>query len=1038
MRKTNSLFQITFLALIIFFMSAMSVMGQEIIIRGNIIDSNGEPLIGATVTMKGDSKVLTVSDFDGNFVLHVPRKNVVLVISYVGMLTREVTVSGTAPVKIMMKDNAHTLNETVVVGYGHQKKISVVGAITQTTGKVLERAGGVTSLGEALTGNLPGVITYNSTGVPGGEDPKIVIRTQSSWNNSDPLVLVDGIERPMNTVDISSVESISVLKDASATAVYGVRGANGVILITTKRGKEGKALVQVKANWTVKTVSKLPQKYDAYDTFLLRNTTIERELPISSSGWSDYKPMAIINKYRYPANSQEWDRYPNVNWEKYLFRNAAFSYNSSVNVSGGSALVRYFTAIDFVHEGDMLKHFSNDRGYQSGYSYNRINVRSNLDFNLTKTTVFSLNLFGSNGQRTLPWGADDSGDNGSWVSAYKTAPDAMRPVYSNGIWGWYAPRNADVPNSAYNLATSGLEKRTDNQITTDFILNQNLNMITKGLSFKGDISMDYRFRETQRGINDQYNSTSQRMWVDPDTGEIKYETQMNSGTQLDPSNSSGWSSEAGSVNMGSTYRKMYYSLQLNYDRTFGKHSITGLGLFSRENYATGSEFRHYREDWVFRVTYNYALRYFAEINGAYNGSEKFGPDYRFAFFPSLSGGWLLSEEPFMKKIKFLDMLKFRASWGKIGDDNVGGRWLYEDQWSYGGNTELGEIPSNTPYTYYTLSSLGNSSVHWETVEKRDFGIDYSFLSGAIQGSVDIYNDNRSNILISGGSRSIPSYFGMNPPMANLGKVSSHGYELELKLNHQFINGIRLWSNLNMTHGVNKVKFRDDPKLKPAYQKSAGHAIGQTMSYINNGYLASWDDLAGSTAWETNNSAKLPGDYSIVDFNGDGVINSDDRAPYQYSSIPQNTYNASLGIEWKGFSCFVQFYGVNNVTREVTFPTFQNSSDVAYIEGSYWTKDGNGDLPYPRWTTNTNDAASGTRYLYDGSYIRLKNAEIAYTFTGRWIEKIGMRSCRVYLNGDNLWLWTKMPDDRESNFSGGSSSGAYPTSRRFNLGFDITL
>jgi hypothetical protein len=279
---------------------------------------------------------------------------------------------------------------------------------------------------------------------------------------------------------------------------------------------------------------------------------------------------------------------------------------------------------------------------------------------------------------------------------------------------------------------------------------------------------------------------------------------------------------------------------------------------------------------------------------------------------------------------------------------------------------------------------------------------------------------------------------MNPPMANLGKVSSHGYELELKLNHQFINGIRLWSNLNMTHGVNKVKFRDDPKLKPAYQKSAGHAIGQTMSYINNGYLASWDDLAGSTAWETNNSAKLPGDYSIVDFNGDGVINSDDRAPYQYSSIPQNTYNASLGIEWKGFSCFVQFYGVNNVTREVTFPTFQNSSDVAYIEGSYWTKDGNGDLPYPRWTTNTNDAASGTRYLYDGSYIRLKNAEIAYTFTGRWIEKIGMRSCRVYLNGDNLWLWTKMPDDRESNFSGGSSSGAYPTSRRFNLGFDITL
>jgi TonB-linked outer membrane protein, SusC/RagA family len=1029
---------VAFLFLLLVTFSITSVFGQNVnTVKGVVLNPQNEPIIGATIYLKNNKKVSTITDLDGKFSLSVPAGSQAITVSYLGMKSTEVNIFKKTNVSITLQDNNQNLNEVIVVGYGEQKKASVLGAITQTSGKVLERTGGVSNLGMALAGNLPGVIVTSSTGIPGGEDPQIIIRSQTSWNNSSPLILVDGVERSMSTIDISSVESVSVLKDASATAVYGVKGANGVILITTKRGAEGKANIQIRSNITTKSASKLPQKYDAYDALMLRNTAIERELPTSAGGWASYTPMDIINKYRNPANSAEWDQYPNVDWEKELFKDHTTSYNTSVNVSGGSKDVKYFAAMDYVHEGDLFKTFQNNRGYNSSFGYDRINVRSNLDFNLSKTTSFSANLFGSNGVQTVPFGY--TGDGTYWASAYRTAPDAMRPVYSDGTYGWYSPKDADVPNSVYFLAMSGIEKRTTTQLNTDFVLKQQLDMITKGLNFKATLSMDNTFKENGRGINDQYND-AQRKWINPLTGQVSYRQVTDPGTQLDYSDGIRWKNQAGSVDQGATFRKMYYTMQLNYSRKFGQHEVTGMGLFSRDETATGSEFHHYREDWVFRATYNYASKYFAEVNGAYNGSEKFGPNYRFAFFPSLSGGWIVSGEDFMKNLTFIDMLKLRGSWGKIGDDNIlgGSRFLYQDSWSYGGNTLFGTIPANTPYTYYRLASLGNPNISWEVSEKKNIALDYSFVHNLISGSIDYFNDYRYNILVA--SRSVPSYFGASAPPANLGEVRSHGLELELKLNHKFSNGIRLWANTSMTHAVNKIMFKDDPQLLPAYQKNAGYAIGQTRSYLNTGVMSSWDDVYGSTARSTNNNNKLPGDYNIIDYNGDGVIDSYDKAPYQYSSNPQNTYNATLGFEWKGFSCFVQFYGVSNVTREVTFPTFtpSGSNAVAYVEGNYWNKNTGGNIPLPRWSTLVGEDAAGTRYLYDGSYLRLKNAEIAYTFTGRGVKMLGLQSCKLYMNGDNLLLWTKMPDDRESNFSGSSTSGAYPTLKRFNLGVDITL
>lgn len=1024
--------------IMLFMFWGITVFAQDsMIITGRVLSENNEPISGASITEDG-TNAYTISLQDGTFRIQVKSDNPKLMITNVGYepLLLNVKKEEFSNLVVRLRINPQAMENVVVVGYGEQKKESVVGAITQTTGEVLQRAGGVTNLGMALTGNLPGVVTISSTGMPGAEDPQILIRAQTSWNNSAPLILVDGVERSISSIDIASVQTVSVLKDASATAVFGVKGANGVILITTKQGAKGKANIEIRSNMTAKMASKLPEKYDSYDALSLKNQVIERELGLVPGGWTAYKPYAILDKYRNPATPEERDRYPNVDWVDALFKDVAWSNNTSANVSGGTNFVTYFAGVDFVYEGDLFKTFQNGRGYNAGYGYTRLNARSNLDFNLTKTTKFSTKLFGSNGVRKVPWNASD-GDATFWASAYRTSPDAMWPIYSDGTWGWYAPRNADVPNSVYLLAMSGVEKRTRTQLTTDFILTQDLSMITKGLSIRGNLSMDNIFQEVGRGINDLYNN-AQRKWVDPETGTIMYEQQINSGTQLDFTDGVKWSSESGRMNMGATYRRINYSARINYARKFGVHDVGAMGLVQREKYATGSEFFHYREDWVFRVTYNYASRYFFEANGAYNGSEKFGPDYRFAFFPSLSLGWMLTNEKFMENVEFLNTFKIRGSWGLIGDDNVSGRWLYTDQWTYGGNAVMGPVPSNTPYTFYRISTLGNPFISWETVEKRNIGVDYSFLRGKISGSFDYFSDDRRDIIIGGNSRAIPSYFGVTAPSANLGRVKANGYEFEIRLTHSFANGLRAWVNANFTHAKNKVIFRDSPQLLPAYQKTEGYPIGQTRAFLDYGFLTSWDDVYASTPRTSNNNNKLPGDFNIIDFNGDGVIDDYDRAPYMYPSNPQNTYSPSLGIDWKGWNLFLQFYGVNNVTREVAFPTFHSTSNVAYVEGTYWTVQRGGDIPYPRWSTILGGEAVGTRYLYDGSYLRLKNAEIGYTISGKAINRLGVQKCKIYLNGSNLFLWTKMPDDRESNFSGSSSFGAYPTLRRFNFGIDITL
>ena len=1035
-------------------------------VSGTVAAEGGDPLIGATVLVKGNASRGTITDIDGNFQIEVPSEQSVLVFSYVGMTSKEVRVGKQRSIKVSLEEE-NTLDEVVVVGYGQQKKASVVGAITQTTGEVLERAAGIGSVGAALTGNLPGVATIASSGQPGEEDPRIYIRGAAAWNqDAQPLILVDGVKREIQSVDISSVATISVLKDASATAVYGVEGANGVILITTKRGVEGKARIDVGFNATLKAVSKLPRKYDSYDGYMLRNRAIEHELALGgAASWAYYRPQTFINNFRnqdytvgphynssgdYLGDYSQAERYPNIDWQEEMFRSTALSYNTNINFTGGTQFVKYFVAFDYQNEGDMTKIWDNNQGYEGGYSYNRLNVRSNLDFQITKTTQFHVSLAGSNAQRKTPrYYYGNSGEffqQQNWAGAYRMPPNVFPVKFSNGAWGYSRLAASNMANSPMNVATAGYTVNTITNIFTDFALEQKLDFITKGLVARGTISWDNRFDEGSRGIDaaggGHVNNTA---YILPEDGELLFENEIFTTTGFDYYEKRDWSTAPGSVS--STSRATEMSAQLFWGRQFGDHNVTLMGNWKRRISAGNADLENRREDWVFRTTYDYKSRYFAEFNGAYNGSQKFSPDNRFAFFCSGALGWMLSEEKFMKPLKdkkILDMFKIRGSYGEIGDDSAGDRWAYLTGWEItnnGNGFSMGIDRSASPFIGYKEASIANPDLRWATVSKKNIGFDYGFLGGMFAGSFDWFRDDRYDIFIYGGDRSVPSYYGAaKTPDINKGKIKNSGFEVELRFNKVLKNGMRFWTNANYTFARNVIKLKDDPALIPSYRKAEGYAQGQYHSYIDNGFIGTYDQLYSAPAHQSNDNQVIIGDHYIVDFNGDGVVDvTNDQAPFGYTGNPEHTYNATIGWEWKGFSMFAQLYGVTGVTRDVTLTSFPDQLLTVYDTGAWWDPaSGSGDVVVPRFNTQPTGGNNGTQFLFDGSYFRLKNVEVAYTWTKGWIKKLGFTSLKIYLNGNNLFLITKMPDDRESNYGWSGGGGAYPTVRRYNFGFKLYI
>lgn len=1065
------LFSITATIPSLFAADGTGVLQQQKSIKGKVVDETGAPLPGVSIAVKGTT-IGTISNNEGNFSLNISPEAKVLIFSFVGMRPQEVIIGSKTTFNITLQEEAIGLEEVVAVGYATQKKESVVGSIAQVTEEELRRTGNVSDLRQALSGNLPGIVALTSSGEPGGvltgeSATNIFIRGQNTWNGGQPLVLVDGSERNMNNIDVNEVASISVLKDASATAVFGVKGANGVILITTKRGSEGKTKLNFNYTSTGTMLSKQPDKLDSYAAMMAKNEIIEREGVLNEPSWGAYVPYDIVTRYRMPQSAEYAQIYPNVDWEDAMFKDMAISHRATLSAQGGSKAVQYFGSLAYMHEGDMFTDYDNGKGYDPNYNYDRFNFRSNIDINLSNTTKFKVNLSGYYSQKNTNYnneGSTGRADAWMWRATYGLAPNLFLPRYDDGKWGTYQEGGNNTVNPLAVVYNIGIRETRTTQLNADFTLEQDLKFITKGLNARASLFYDNSIRSeggiydvnnharaNEAATNIEFKQIYPMKYTGPDQDPSEYTVLLpvsdeEYGWVIRP-----WSVRQEVIGEGANWtsgipvdRRLMYQGQLNYARSFGVHSVSAMGVFKREEYARGSMFKNYREDWVFRTTYDYDAKYLLEVNGAYNGSEQFGPGYRFDFFPSLAVGWFISNEKFFK-VGWIDRMKLRYSIGRVGDDKVSGsRWLYASQFAYGGTSRLNEASNgSSPYTFYRQSVVGNPLIQWENALKTNFGLEMGMFNNLISLNFDYFTEDRTDILLSGTSRNVPPFFGANPPSANLGHVKSNGFELELGFDKKLSNDLNIWANLAITHNQNEIIARDDAPLQYEYLKAKGYPIGQAKSLLKTEFYDNWDEVYASIPTENNDLQKLPGYYDLIDFNADGIIKtSEDTPPIGYSEVPQNTANLSLGARYRGLSLMVQLYGVNNANRSIPFNNYANDVDILYGHvNDYWSKENpNATSFLPRWKTQAENV--GHYFLFDASYLRLRTVEIAYSFSDNpWVKQAGFSNLRLFLNGNNLFFWSKLPDDRETTYSGGgggATEGSYPTVKRINLGIELTF
>ena len=1005
-----------------------------------VVSAEGLPLPGATVLVKGTS-IGTVTDFDGAYSLDV-KSNKTLVFSYLGYETQEILINGQSQVNVVLIQGGEQLEEIVVVGYGTQKKESVVGSISQIKGEDLqELTMGITNVEEALQGNLPGVTAIQGSGVPGRNDMQIFIRGQASWSGSgQPLILVDGVPRAIDNLDFNDIENISVLKDASATAVFGVQGANGVILVTTKRGQKGKAQLSLQANTTFKFVSRLPEKLDTYDAILEANSSIMRELAQSPDSWNRIRPLAIAEKYRNPANEEEGFIYPNVDWKDVLLKDMAQDYRVNLSVRGGGNNSKYFGSFAYQTVGDVFDgaSYDNGKGYESEFSYDRFNFRSNLDFNITKTTEFSVNLGGFYGVQQTP-GSLNLVTN----AIYELAPNAYNPLFPDGYYGRDARDIFANTNPIVTLTNTGYTTTNTFNINTDFIIKQKLDFITNGLSLQARFSLDNASTSQQQlrdpGADGQEN-VRYRVYDEFFQERIESPNGVNDFGFVPFA----WTLGPTSIQNGSIGRNLLYDFSLNYSETFAeKHAVTALGLVRRQQRGRGSGFLSYREDWVGRVTYNYDKRYFLDISGAYNGSEKYGPGFRFELFPALAAGWTVSNESFMSDVDWVNNLKVRGSYGKIGDDSGGRRFEYQPTWSIGGGAFINPNSSSQPenYVFYREANVGNPNLQWETAVKYNIGAEIGLFNSSITTELDFYGEDRSNIIIPSGQRAVPDWFGAGPPAFNRGKVEVRGFEIVVGANHTFQNGLNIFGNFNFNQAKDIVIDREDPELRPFYQKAAGYPIGQPRSPIPGNIIGSLDDLYSTTPRVNGQQSIRTGYYNLVDYDGDGVYNGAfDNVPFGFPTRPQRTWTATVGAKYKAWRLTAQFYGAQNSNRNYDSRTFTNQTDTFFVhEGGYWTKDNPTSITTQPVFSFTQGESSPRQNFWDASLTRLRSIALNYTVPKETCKLLGVKSLSIFANGNNLFLWTDLPDDREFNSSlttDSSFRGDYPTLARFNFGFNL--
>jgi len=1039
--------------------------------KGKVVDDRtSEPLVGATVKVKG-STIGTITDIDGNFALDIPDNisPIVFEVSYMGYASKEAAPAKTTGFTIRLAEDSQTLEEVQIIAYGKQSKMSVTAAISSIdTKELLKSPSG--SVANALSGAVTGLSSIQPSGQPGAENPSIYIRGTGSLSDelSKPLILVDGVERSFFQMDSHEIESITVLKDAASTAVFGVRGANGVVLVTTRRGVSGKPVISLNSSFGLTQALRNLKGVDSYTYATLYNEAQLSDNPSLTESQLGFSPF-VIDMFR---TNEDPIMFPNVDWNDYLFKNLAWQTQHNLTLSGGGERFRYFVSLGYLLQDGMLKQLG--ESYDPNYQYKRFNYRSNVDIDITKSTLLKVNIGGHVGAKREPR-TDELWRKVLWSTPFSSPGIVDGKLISN----IYSNRYISIGERSCPLDyyyNYGYNVDTDNVLNLDLALEQKLDFITPGLSMniKGAYNTNYNVKasRTPSGADSMctpiylgsIETPGMDFWDPRFDRTIVYQTDGVSGLHEQMS----YGEEVGRG------RNWYGEFSLNYSRSFGDHDVSALFLYNQskkyypETKIDGKVF--YMDiptayvGYVGRMTYAYKKRYMVDLNAGYNGSENFAPDKRFGFFPAVSAGWILSEEKFMKKQKVIDFLKLRASYGIVGNDKMeNARFLYmagawsgyntvakgQGSWQFGKDGGTGLLPDAKENT------MGNPDVTWEKVAKQNYGIDLKMFDSRLSLTADVFFEKRKDILST--RNTLPAITDINLPKINLGKVNNHGYELSLGWNDR-AGKVDYWLKANVSYAKNKIIYMDEVVPNEPYMAETGRSTGLTYGYIFDRFLQKDDfDADGNLKKDENGRQILPqmalgtprpGDALFKDLSGDGVINGDDKTRFGYAERPDYVFGFLGGLKWKNFEFSMQWTAAMNASRILdgeyrnAFGSTNSRMLLKFLADGRWTEE-NPNSRFPRLTfmNKSHYLQTSDLWLMNGSYLRLKTAEISYTLPQKdFLKKVGIESVRFYCNGYNLLtLFSDLNDidiDPEGVTDGGNNN--YPNIRIYNFGVNISF
>lgn len=1053
---------------IILFLSLMAqaVFAQNIQVQGSITDENGETMIGVSVLVKGTSNGV-ITNSNGVFSLTIPSKST-LVVSYIGYKAQEIAVNGRKQLKIEMEPESQALDEVVIVAYGQQKKVSVTGSMSSINNEALLKSPSA-SLGNAISGKLPGLSTVQYSGLPGADDPVILIRGQASFNGSSPLVLVDGVERSFTQIDPNEVADITVLKDASATAVYGVRGANGVILVTTKRGEAGRIRVSASTSWGVQSVTSFIDMADSYTYATTFNRARETD-----GNKIRFQPE-VVEHFRTHDNPL---LYPDVDWVDYVMKDRALQSQHNISVTGGNDVARYFVSAGMLDQDGLFKSF--DKDPNTNFSYRRYNYRANLDLSLGKYHELSINL-GGRVENKHSIGHANGANGEQYIFTYlMDAQPFAGPGIVDGKW---IVSNADIidPTKSENVLSGrdgldtfygqGYKFTSTNVLNADIIYKLNMDFLTKGLDLK-----------VKASYNSSYSQEKNRTGGKPATfkpylneaGEVLYQR---SGDYWNLGyDESAWAN-----------RDWYAEASLNYNRRFGDHNVGALLLYNQsKTYYPGSytAIPYGYVGLVARATYDYKHRYMADVNMGYNGSENFGEGNRFGFFPSVSLGWTVSEEKFWKPIKpVVSYLKIRASVGTVGSDNCQGQrflylpsaWnIYNGYYNSQGDYAGYNFGTTNPIFLNTAREYSSSSpeVTWETALKYNLGFDAKFWNDKIGLNVDLFKEDRKDILITNVNM-IQAPTAIRPSYINYGRVKNHGYEITMSYSDCIGKDFSFTISPSISYAKNKIieqselKRKDklvkadsyigkkmglteDAVISPDWTYSTGHSIGARRGFV---FFDFYQEGKTEEAYRQAYGQDIPtqlvsklanGDAVYVDLDGDGIITEEyDQLYSDITDNPKYVFSLNFDMRYKNFDFTMLWTGADEVNRilqgpyRAPFGEAHTSALMQWVADNSWTEDNpSARLPRITFTNEKQNRANSDLWYQDARYIRLKNVEIGYNIRNKsWLPKT--TNMRFYLNGTNLLTFTPFEANDPEN-TGGGAGFKYPLMRVVNLGLKVNF